>query len=196
MEYLPHQQRVIDEMAQHEVRTAKLGAFLVSPNLAKASATEQQLLRAQHQAMVTSLSCLKARIRLWGTTPAPGPAPLQPVVYANASAPVVIKPTVGRRVWYWPSDYDRGLLEHKPSTVMTASDDKQPCDAGVAYVWNDRMVNLTVADHNGVMHQRTSVQLVQEGDPPPPPGGSYAVWMPYQQGQAKPGPVVAQAIKE
>lgn len=195
MEYLPHQQRVIDETTDLDTRINKLDAFLGSTASVKAGAAELNLLVAQQQAMKSYLSCLKARIRLWGTTPAPGPAPLQPVVYANASALTVIKPTIGRRVWYWPSDYDRGLLEHKPSTVMTASDDKQPCDAGVAYVWNDRLVNLTVADHNGVMHQRTSVQLVQAGDPVPE-NGHYAVWMPYQQGQAKPGPIVAQAIKE
>jgi hypothetical protein len=33
----------------------------------------------------------------------------------------MIDPTVGRRVWYWPSEYDR-------SAGMIA-DGKQPCDA-------------------------------------------------------------------
>lgn len=96
----------------------------------------------------------------------------------------IIKPTIGRRVWYWPSDYDRGLLESKPASVITASDRAQPCDAGIAYVHGDRLVNLTVADHNGVAHSRTSVALVQEGDLPIH-GGAYAEWMPYQVGQAR-----------
>jgi hypothetical protein len=87
----------------------------------------------------------------------------------------MIDPTVGRRVWYWPSEYDR-------SAGMIA-DGKQPCDAGIAYVHSARMVNLTVADHNGNLHARTSVTLMQEGDAPVP--GAYAQWMPYQKGQAK-----------
>lgn len=96
--------------------------------------------------------------------------------------PTVITPTIGRRIWYWPSDYDRGLLEAKPGTVIQ-SNDVQPCDAGICYVHSDRLVNLTVADHNGNMHRRTSVTLVQEGDEAPQ--GAHATWMPYQQGQAK-----------
>jgi len=97
----------------------------------------------------------------------------------------IIKPTIGRRVWYWPSYFDRGLMDHKPASVMTAGDESQPCDAGIAYVWGDRMVNLTVADQNGVMHARCSVTLVQDGDAPAPGGVGYAQWMPYQVGQAK-----------
>lgn len=89
----------------------------------------------------------------------------------------MIKPSIGRRVWYWPSDSDR--------TTMTASDPKQPCDSGIAYVHGDRLVNLSVADHNGVMHRRTSVQLLQDDDAPPSSGGGYAQWMPYQVGQSK-----------
>ncbi len=98
----------------------------------------------------------------------------------------MIKPTIGRRVWYWPSDYDRGLLQNKPETVIQASDRTQPCDAGVVYVHSDRMVNITVADHNGHMHRRTSVNLLQEGDVRPDASDyAFAEWMPYQTGQAK-----------
>lgn len=96
----------------------------------------------------------------------------------------MIKPTIGRRVWYWPSKQDLGQTEHKPSSVMTANQ-LQPCDAGICYVHGERLVNLTVADHNGVMHKRTSVQLVQEESDVYPADGGYAVWMPYQIGQAK-----------
>lgn len=97
----------------------------------------------------------------------------------------MIQPTIGRRVWYWPSTYDRGLEHGQPATIIKA-DDTQACDAGIAYVHSDRLVNLSVADHNGVMHSRPSVQLVQEGDDPAPQGMGYATWMPYQLGQAKP----------
>ena len=107
----------------------------------------------------------------------------------------MIHPTIGRRVWYWPSDQDLGLSDAPPLSLMTASDRTQACDAGVCCVWGDRMVNLTVADHNGKMHSRCSVLLVQEGDSIPS-GQSYATWMPYQAAQAQKhadAPMVAQA---
>jgi hypothetical protein len=97
----------------------------------------------------------------------------------------VIPPTIGRRVWYYPSDFDRGLRQvpNQPDSVIV-SDGKQPCDAGVAYVHSDRLVNLSVVDHNGKFHSRTSVQLVQPDDEVPV-GSAYATWMPFQVGQAK-----------
>ncbi len=93
----------------------------------------------------------------------------------------IIKPTVGRRVWYWPSNTDLGIVDEPIITErMQAFDANQPCDAGIAYVWSDRMVNLTVADHNGNMHRRCSVVLVQPGDERP--NSAHATWMPYQVG--------------
>jgi len=94
-----------------------------------------------------------------------------------------IKPTIGRRVWYWPSPQDRDEGQYRPVSVIQQGDRSQPCDAGIVYVHSYRMVNLTVADHNGVMHQRTSVILRQPGEKEPL--GAYAEWMPYQMGQAK-----------
>lgn len=94
----------------------------------------------------------------------------------------MIKPSIGRRVWYWPSAYDCGKTQTPPPSIIEA-DATQPCDAGVCYVHSDRLVNLTVADHNGNMHRRTSVTLVQEGDERPQ--GAHATWMPYQTGQAR-----------
>lgn len=85
----------------------------------------------------------------------------------------MIKPTIGRRVWFYPNG----------TTGIPVNHD-QPCDAGVCYVWSDRMVNLTVAGHDGSMHARTSVPLLQDDDPKPTTG-AYATWMPYQVGQAK-----------
>lgn len=90
----------------------------------------------------------------------------------------MIAPTIGRRVWYLPTEHDR------KSGMAINSGTPQPCDAGIAYVWGDRMVNLTVADHSGQMHSRTSVKLLQDEDTVPE-GMSYAQWMPYQTGQAK-----------
>lgn len=89
----------------------------------------------------------------------------------------MIKPTIGRRVWYWPNAHD--LDQTNNPAYMVASDHSQPCDAGIAYVWSDTMVNLTVADHNGKMHARCSVRLLQDGDVPRE-GEACAQWMPYQ----------------
>lgn len=94
----------------------------------------------------------------------------------------MIEPTIGRRVWYVPSAYDRGDADAIPSSQIKTQSG-QPCDAGVVHVWGDRCVNLLIADHDGNLHRRTSVTLVQDGDAPPP-GGGYAMWMPYQQAAA------------
>lgn len=102
------------------------------------------------------------------------------------SKPTSIMPTIGRRLWYIPSTYDRGGMQTKPSTIIEASS-TQPCDAGVVFVHGERLVNLIVTDHNGNTHKRTSVTLYQPGDDIPVDGG-YAVWMTYQQAQAQPKP--------
>jgi hypothetical protein len=94
----------------------------------------------------------------------------------------VIQPTVGRKVWYYPSEYDRGLHASKPETIIQGSVE-QPYDATVVYAHSERLVNLMVVDHNGNIHKRPSVQLVQPSDTRPT-GGAYCTWMPYQVGQA------------
>lgn len=100
----------------------------------------------------------------------------------------VIQPTIGRRVWYFPSDHDRGINipEGDPFPTIIQCDGTQPCDAGVCYVHSDRLVNLVVTDHNGNVHQRTSVTLIQPGDKEADRGSAYATWMPYQVSTAKP----------
>ena len=90
----------------------------------------------------------------------------------------MIKPTVGRKVWYWPSEYDLNGLGAMVAAHL------QPLDATVVCVHGDRMVNLVVFDANGNMHKCLSVTLVQEGDTKPE--GRYCEWMPYQIAQAKP----------
>jgi hypothetical protein len=92
----------------------------------------------------------------------------------------VIKPTVGRKVWYRPTAFDKS----GPGAMQSGD---QPLDATVVYVHGDRMVNLFVVDAVGRTFAKTSVTLLQDDDAPPPiaGGGGYAEWMPYQQGQAK-----------
>jgi hypothetical protein len=94
-----------------------------------------------------------------------------------------ITPTIGRRVWYWPSAFDMGHLKDRPQSIIM-SNELQPCDAGVVFVHGEKLINITVADHNGNMHKRTSVTLVQPGDVAPASGG-YCTWMDYQVDQAK-----------
>ena len=81
----------------------------------------------------------------------------------------MIKPTIGRIVWYWPQG-------------QTEFQGQQPNAAIVCYVHGDRMVNLAWFDSNGVAEHSTSVTLVQEGDDAPL--GGFCTWMPYQIGQA------------
>jgi len=84
----------------------------------------------------------------------------------------VIKPTVGRVVWYFP-------------TGKSEASGDQPLAAIIACVWSDTCVNLAIFDGNGVPMPKppTSILLVQEGNPVPS-GGNYCTWMPYQKGQA------------
>ena len=104
-------------------------------------------------------------------------AALAPRATIQPPPPRVIPPSIGRRVWYWPNGCDHGIVVNGSA---------QACDAGIAYVWNERMINISVAGHAGDMHARTSVKLLQEGDEQPAPGAcSYCTWMPFQLGQAK-----------
>ena len=84
---------------------------------------------------------------------------------------MIIKPTIGRIVWFWP------YAENAPN------ESSQPHAAIVTYVWDDRIINLAVFTPNGEPYSQTSVQLLQEGDERP--FNRFAEWMPYQVGQAK-----------
>jgi hypothetical protein len=83
----------------------------------------------------------------------------------------MIKPTIGRVVWFYPTGHKAG---------------EQPLAAIVAHVWSDTCVNLAVFDANGrpMPNPPTSVLLLQEGNERPT-GGNFCEWMPYQIGQAK-----------
>jgi hypothetical protein len=92
----------------------------------------------------------------------------------------MIKPTIGRIVWYWPSPSDITSLGMSSNTTVT---EEQPMAAQVVYVHSDHMVNLSVIDHGGEQHARTSVLLTD--DKPIPTNIAFATWMPYQVNQAK-----------
>lgn len=92
----------------------------------------------------------------------------------------IIKPTVGRKVWYRPSAYDQA----GPGGMQVAGE--QPLDATIVAVWGDRMVNLLVVDASAKTHQRLSVTLKQGDDEDRiAEGQAYAEWMPYQKDQAQ-----------
>jgi hypothetical protein len=82
----------------------------------------------------------------------------------------MIKPTIGRVVWYHPASGE-------PVT-------DQPQAALVTYVWSDICVNLAVFDADGVASNQTSVLLWDSGSDIERPSQRYCEWMPYQQGQA------------
>lgn len=83
----------------------------------------------------------------------------------------MIKPTIGRKVWFWT---------HVPAAGYNSA---QPEDATIVYVWDDHLVNLRVTDHSGNGRPETSVQLWNgEGTQPVT---RHAQWMPFQLGQAK-----------
>ncbi len=83
----------------------------------------------------------------------------------------MIKPTVGRMVWYYQNP-----LVYKGSLVKQRA-------AIICYVHDDGLINLSVFDEQGHSYPALGVQLVQEGEETP--SNYYATWMPYQIGQAK-----------
>ena len=85
----------------------------------------------------------------------------------------MIKPTIGRVVWFQPAKSEDEPLREQPFAAL------------ITYVWNDHMVNLAVFDQNGAPFSATSVTLIQEEDDTQPASGYFAQWMPYQVGQAK-----------
>jgi hypothetical protein len=94
---------------------------------------------------------------------------------------IMITPTPGRVVWYYPSQHERTCEVTNAADHLPAGD--APLAAHIAYVHSNALVNLMVIDANGFPHGRTSVLLVQT-DQVGQQGGSYCAWMPYQLGQA------------
>lgn len=81
----------------------------------------------------------------------------------------MIKPTIGRQVWYRPQ------VEEK----IAAHD--QPFAATVVHVHSDTCVNVVILNEVGQAVLKAQCVLAQ--DRPAEPGE--AEWMPYQVGQAK-----------
>lgn len=118
-------------------------------------------------------------------------APHRPAAGSSMKAdmPQVIKPTVGRKVWYRPSKHD----VVGPVPMMTAGSvvhgTAEPLDATVIAVWGDKMINVLVTDTMGRQFPVLSVTLLQPGDEPARDAdgniiGRYCEWMSYQVGQA------------
>lgn len=85
----------------------------------------------------------------------------------------MIKPIVGRVVWFHPAPNSKSP-HFAPGSV---------CAGSIAFVHSDSCVNLGVLDIKGVSHSRLSVPLIQDGEPPPE-HGHYCEWMPYQKARA------------
>lgn len=80
----------------------------------------------------------------------------------------MIKPTIGRVVWF----YEKHVAD-QPEQALAAL---------VTYVHSDNCVNLAVFDQNGVSSGRTSVYLRQPEVVAP--ACPFCEWMPYQIGQS------------
>ena len=79
----------------------------------------------------------------------------------------MIKPTIGRVVWFTPFHAADKLPQEQPNAAL------------IAYVHGDRCINVGGFDANGNHFAACSVTLLQDDDLPPP-NGYYAMWMPYQ----------------
>jgi hypothetical protein len=105
------------------------------------------------------------------------PAPADPVPPVPEPSPepepvkkdVLNPPTVGRTVWV---------------KVAGESNEIQPRMGQIAFVHDDRCVNLSVTEHSGVQSPAIGVQLAHEGDLVTD-GTLYCYWMSYQINQAK-----------
>jgi hypothetical protein len=93
----------------------------------------------------------------------------------------MIKPTVGRIVWFFPASNTQsaGFATPLPGEPLPAII-TNVIDSGVEH----GAVHLTVFDAIGVAHPTPYVQFIQEGFDVPA-DGRYATWMPYQVEQAK-----------
>lgn len=86
----------------------------------------------------------------------------------------MIKPTIGRKIWYWETAEQFKLFNFGVENVVT-----QPFDATIVAVHSPSRVNLFVLDHEGLGMARTSVRLVQDDEIPP--DSCFATWMPYRR---------------
>lgn len=71
-------------------------------------------------------------------------------------------PTVGRIVWFWPTDTD--------PLAKFGRNEGEPLAAMIVCVWSDDLVNLTVFSGDGTTHGRSSIHLAQDPAERPTPG--------------------------
>lgn len=90
---------------------------------------------------------------------------------------VLIHPTIGRVVWYYPS-----ATKDAPAFARHA-DGGGPYAAVIAHVWNDHEVNLSVFDADGTPWSRPLVALIHDDNAAT--DAEFCMWMPFQKGQAK-----------
>lgn len=87
---------------------------------------------------------------------------------------MAITPTVGRKIWYHPHQYERDANYY---------DSRQPFDATITYVHDDGTVNLDVVNESaGRCPGKTQITLCDTYDDSV---CGQAGWMPFQVGQAK-----------
>ena len=91
---------------------------------------------------------------------------------ATAGPMTIIKPTIGRVVWFWP--VRAGAYQKDPA---------QPLAAMVAFVHSNNRINIGYIDSSGMHACRQHVLLVQPGEEIP--NESHCTWMPYQIGQSR-----------
>jgi hypothetical protein len=82
----------------------------------------------------------------------------------------MMKPTIGRKVWYWPFPHER------------AFGTDQPFDATVCFVRGDRAIDVAINNEFGNAIHGRPCTLVAPGETAAPGECS---WMPYQIGQAQ-----------
>lgn len=96
----------------------------------------------------------------------------------------MIKPTVGRKVWFIPSP--QYVTEQKLAVLTDLNDPLkiQPMDATIIGVHDDSTVNLFVVEPDGFTRYEERVHLIQSEDEDYTVYPYHAMWMPYQVTQA------------
>lgn len=84
----------------------------------------------------------------------------------------MIKPTVGRIVWFYPASGDSQFPPGGPYAAI------------VTWVHSDHLISICAFDGSGNPYGKRSIHLKQDEDKNPAPEGAYCAWMPYQKGQA------------
>jgi hypothetical protein len=95
----------------------------------------------------------------------------------------MIKPTVGRKVWFIPSDYDISMYDYAVLPDPYYPSVNQPLDSTIVAVHSDTLINVSIIDARGELFF-TETRLMQDGETILEENESYCMWMPYQVSQA------------